>query len=392
MIRFTKYLMLAFLISFFITACNDGKIENGKEDKNQAEIDNGFVDKSDNGLDIFDPAKEELPEITPEFVDKMSYMFGASLTFDENLGLKDLDLKELKQGIIDAYNDKPKYNHKKLMSIGEDFSNYMIKKIEMKKKGDTLKNFPPYISAKKLKEASYMIGIDQGTMLKRDSLNFKLDTFLQAIEDYIAGKEPKYSEAELDSINKKVEVILFHRLQQKHQDDSVRMEQKRIDAFNFLEENKKKEGIIVTDSGSQYIILKEGTGPKPKISETVKLHLIGKHLDGTEFDNSYKKGEPIMMPIEWSMPVFKEILPLMKVGSKVRVYPHPNMAFKHMGSPDRKEPFEIVIFELELLSIEGPSSEIDKIRGDQNQGMPPGAMPQGKGPIRIETEGAVKGK
>ncbi len=118
----------------------------------------------------------------------------------------------------------------------------------------------------------------------------------------------------------------------------------------FLEENKKKEGVITLSSGLQYEILKEGNGPRPQASDKVKVHYIGTLTDGTKFDSSIDRGEPATFQVQRVIRGWTEALLLMPVGSKWKLFIPENLAYGERGTPNIP-PFSTLIFEVELLEI-----------------------------------------
>jgi FKBP-type peptidyl-prolyl cis-trans isomerase FklB len=119
----------------------------------------------------------------------------------------------------------------------------------------------------------------------------------------------------------------------------------------FLAANKSKEGVVALPSGLQYKILKEGTGPKPTASDTVSCNYSGKLINGTEFDSSYKRGQPASFPVGGVIKGWTEALQLMPVGSKWQLYIPSDLAYGDRGSPPNIGPAETLIFEVELLSV-----------------------------------------
>jgi FKBP-type peptidyl-prolyl cis-trans isomerase len=120
----------------------------------------------------------------------------------------------------------------------------------------------------------------------------------------------------------------------------------------FLEENKKKKGVAVTASGLQYEVLKQGEGPKPKATDTVKVDYVGTLVDGKEFDNSIKRGEPAVFSVGQVIPGWSEALQLMNVGSKYKIVIPANLAYGDNGAPPVIEPGAVLVFEVDLRSIE----------------------------------------
>ena len=119
----------------------------------------------------------------------------------------------------------------------------------------------------------------------------------------------------------------------------------------FLSQNKSKEGVKTTASGLQYKVLKEGSGKSPSASDTVICHYRGTLLDGTEFDSSYKRGEPAEFPLNRVIPGWTEGVQLMKEGSKFQFFIPSDLAYGMNGFPGAIGPNETLIFEIELIKI-----------------------------------------
>ena len=119
----------------------------------------------------------------------------------------------------------------------------------------------------------------------------------------------------------------------------------------FLEENKAREGVMVTDSGLQYEVITEGDGPKPVASDSVSVHYVGTLIDGTEFDSSIARGEPTEFPLANVIPGWTEGLQLMNTGSKYRFVIPSEIAYGERGAGANIGPGETLVFEVELLEI-----------------------------------------
>ena len=127
----------------------------------------------------------------------------------------------------------------------------------------------------------------------------------------------------------------------------------RAEGESFLAENAKKKGINVTETGLQYQHDTEGTGENPGPTDKVTVHYKGTLLDGTEFDSSYKRGEPISFPLNGVIPGWTEGLQLMKVGGKTTFYIPQDLAYGARPNPGGPiPPYAALIFEVELLGIE----------------------------------------
>jgi FKBP-type peptidyl-prolyl cis-trans isomerase FklB len=120
----------------------------------------------------------------------------------------------------------------------------------------------------------------------------------------------------------------------------------------FLAENAKKEGVKTTASGLQYKVIKSGTGESPKPTDTVKVHYHGTLIDGTVFDSSVQRGEPISFPVTGVIPGWVEALQLMKVGDKWQLFIPAKLAYGARSPSPLIGPNSTLIFEVELLGIE----------------------------------------
>jgi FKBP-type peptidyl-prolyl cis-trans isomerase FklB len=122
----------------------------------------------------------------------------------------------------------------------------------------------------------------------------------------------------------------------------------------FLAANAGRKGVTTLPSGLQYEVLVEGTGPKPAADHVVVAHYRGTHIDGSEFDSTDAQGDPASFPLRGVVPGWQEALPLMKAGSKWRIYLPPALGYGEQGSPPTIEPNEVLVFEIHLLSS-GPA-------------------------------------
>jgi FKBP-type peptidyl-prolyl cis-trans isomerase FklB len=138
---------------------------------------------------------------------------------------------------------------------------------------------------------------------------------------------------------------------QQEQTMSVESQKEKEAGKKFLEENKKRPGVIELPDGLQYEIIKAGTGEKPKSTDTVKAHYAGTLIDGKEFDNSYKRGEPITIPVTGVIQGWVEALQLMPVGSKWKLYIPSDLGYGDRGAGGAIPGGATLIFDIELLEI-----------------------------------------
>ncbi|MFC2137068.1 FKBP-type peptidyl-prolyl cis-trans isomerase [Bacteroidota bacterium] len=189
---------------------------------------------------------------------------------------------------------------------------------------------------------SYSLGINIASNLKSKGIEeLNTNMIIKAFEDI-------YNEKELSIDMEKADNIVnnyFVKVQEMAAEKNIEK------GKEFLEENKKNDGIIELPSGLQYKILKEGEGEKPSINDNVTCHYKGTLIDGTVFDSSYDRGEPIEFPVRGVIDGWTEALQLMAVGSKWMLYIPSNLAYGDRGAGDRIGPNETLIFEVELLSI-----------------------------------------
>lgn len=200
-----------------------------------------------------------------------------------------------------------------------------------------------------LKKASYVFGTEIGRNVKAQKLDLDLKQLSRGIEDAVAGKEPEMSEEEMQQVMASLQQIVVAR-----QREMVKTagDKHKKEGAQYLAANKKKEGVKTTESGLQYKVLKKGKGESPKDTDTVKTHYKGTLIDGTEFDSSYKRGEPATFPVNGVIPGWTEALQLMKVGDKWQLFIPAELAYGAQGSPPVIPPNATLVFEIELLDIE----------------------------------------
>jgi len=192
---------------------------------------------------------------------------------------------------------------------------------------------------------SYSLGYEFGSSVKRQEIEVDVDILLSAARDALEGRKPALSAEEIRNALKDLrrKVTVAQQLTQQKR-EAKNLEEGRA----FLEANKTKEGIKTLPSGLQYIKLTEGSGPIPKETDMVKVHYRGTLINGVEFDNSYSRGEPMIIHANGMMPGWTEALQLMKVGSKWKIFVPTELAYaqRQFG---RIPPNSALIFEIELL-------------------------------------------
>jgi len=197
-------------------------------------------------------------------------------------------------------------------------------------------------------KVSYSIGLDIGSTLKKQNIDVNTDTLIAGLKDALSGAKPQMTEEQM----KETMMNFSKELRDKQQAAMQEATQKNAaTGEKFLEENKKKPGVKTTASGLQYKVLKEGTGPSPKETDTVVTNYRGTLINGTEFDSSYKRNEPVTFPVSGVIKGWTEALQLMKKGSKYQLFVPANLAYGPRGAGQDIGPNETLIFEVELLDI-----------------------------------------
>jgi FKBP-type peptidyl-prolyl cis-trans isomerase len=208
---------------------------------------------------------------------------------------------------------------------------------------------------------SYAIGFDFGRNLKQQDVDLNADIVAQAIKDAKDTSIHMMTDEQIRGV-----MMSFQTQMQAKQTEKNKAlgEKNQAEGEKFLAENKTKPGVVTTPSGLQYKVITMGTGPKPKDNQVVVLNYRGTLINGTEFDNSYKTGQPAMFPVKGIIPGFTEALQLMPVGSKWQLFIPSKLAYGEKPMGGQIGPNATLVFEVELLDA---------------RAMPPAshAMPQG---------------
>ena len=191
---------------------------------------------------------------------------------------------------------------------------------------------------------AYAIGISIGTNMKKDGLDsLNLDVLKEAIKSSLRGDSLMITTTQSQSV-----IQSYLGSKQKQKSDVANAEGKK-----FLDANKAKDSVKVTASGLQYKVMKEGTGPKPILTDTVEVNYHGTLLDGTVFDSSVERGQPVEFPVGAVIKGWTEALQLMSVGSKYKLFIPSDLAYGDHAAGPKIAPNSTLIFEVELLKIKG---------------------------------------
>lgn len=200
------------------------------------------------------------------------------------------------------------------------------------------------------KNISYMVGYGFGKNLQQTHVTgFDTTEILNGLNDGLAGKESKLTQQQMQTS--------MAALQEEIQ--KVEADQAKVYIENgkaFLADNAKRDGVITTKSGLQYEVVKKGTGAKPKETDVVKVDYEGKLIDGTVFDSSIQRGEPVEFAVNSVIPGWVEALQLMQVGEKVKLYIPSELAYGANGVPPVIPANSVLTFEVELLDVKKPEA------------------------------------
>ena len=197
---------------------------------------------------------------------------------------------------------------------------------------------------------SYAIGLNVGRNIHGDGLDLDLEILIRGVRDAMTGANPQLSDSELNKVMKGIEAEMIRRLQELA---AKNLKQGR----EFLAANKKKKGVITLESGLQYMVLKEGEGDSPKVSDTVSTHYHGQLLDGTVFDSSVERGRPATFALNDVIRGWTEALQKMKVGDKWRLFIPSELAYGPQGAGGAIGPHATLVFDIELLNIEKTATD-----------------------------------
>ncbi len=203
-----------------------------------------------------------------------------------------------------------------------------------------------------LDSVSYLLGADLGSKFKANGLNeLNYDAFLEGLNTTVKGDTSRINlKSGMSKINAFFQKLYLQRI-----------EKNKKEGEEFLAKNKTKDGVKVTKSGIQYIVLKEGKGKIPTDTSTVRVNYHGTLIDGTVFDSSIDRGEPVEFPVNGVIKGWQEILQMMPVGSKWKVFIPTELAYgKNVRPGGVIEPNMALIFDIDLLNIVEPKAKTEK--------------------------------
>jgi FKBP-type peptidyl-prolyl cis-trans isomerase FklB len=192
--------------------------------------------------------------------------------------------------------------------------------------------------------ASYGIGAQMGQQLKTMFEGSSVEAAVAGLQDAFKGDDYRLSEDDINGAFAEIQKRVAAKQAEAAGDQAVAGEA-------YLAKNARREEVQVTESGLQYEIVTAGDGPIPTASSTVRTHYAGTLIDGTEFDSSYKRGQPAEFPVNGVIAGWTEALQLMPVGSKWRLHIPHQLAYGANGAGGAIGPYEALVFDIELIEI-----------------------------------------
>ncbi|WP_417855884.1 FKBP-type peptidyl-prolyl cis-trans isomerase [Acinetobacter equi] len=221
----------------------------------------------------------------------------------------------------------------------------MAKSIDTNSKDQTTK-MPA--NASNVEKISYALGYE---VAQQTPPELDMNSFIKGVREGHAQEKPAYTEEELQKAFEEFQQEIQKQQETISKEDEAKVKKAQKANTEFLKENAKKPSVKITASGLQYTVTKEGTGKTPKANSTVKVHYIGKLVDGTVFDSSIERGEPIEFPLDQVISGWTEGLQLMQEGGKATFVIPAELAYGKQGILGSIPPNSPLIFDVELLQV-----------------------------------------
>ena len=273
--------------------------------------------------------------------DKVSYLIGLDVGRSIAPVGPDMDWVAFEKAIRNAFDGgKPLLDEAQAKSVGQT----LMQRIGARNGQAPAGTQPPALAKDKV---GYLVGSDVGRSLAPIKAEFDLATMLQGARVALANGKSLLAEAEATALRE----AFSQRLQAKMAaETSAAAEKNRTEGTAFLARNKQVKGVFTTPSGLQYMILRQGTGPRPKPSERVKVNYHGTLLDGSVFDSSVDRGRPAEFALNQVIPGWTEGVGMMPVGGKYRFWIPSNLAYGEKGPPGIG-PNATLVFDVELMEV-----------------------------------------
>ena len=277
--------------------------------------------------------------------DRVNYMIAADIARDiSNVG-PDLDYAAFERAIRNAFDGgKPLLSEEEAREVGTALMRRIGARTG-KATGLPPGMQPPPVAKDKV---GLIVGTDVGRSLYPIRDQIDIPVFMRSLRHLMGGGKPQMSDAELDALR----TSFTEKMQAREQARARERAQKALaDGQAFLARNRTVPGVITTSSGLQYQVLRQGSGPRPRASERVRVNYEGRLLDGTVFDSSYQRGQSTEFALTQVIVGWTEGLTLMPVGAKYRFWIPAPLGYGENGSPPNIGPNEVLVFDVELQDI-----------------------------------------
>jgi len=198
-------------------------------------------------------------------------------------------------------------------------------------------------------KASYAIGLRYGEGFGRDLKELDLKLFYKGLQDGFNNKPPLMKPEEVVATLQALQARKIKEQREKMEKEAAK---NKSDSDAFLAKNKKRKGVVTTPSGLQYEVIKQGKGPQPGLHDRVKVDYEGTLPDGTVFDSSIKRGEPVTFNVDGVIKGWTEALQMMHVGDKWKIFVPADLAYGARGAGPKIGPNQALVFDVQLLGIE----------------------------------------
>lgn len=275
--------------------------------------------------------------------DRVSYAIGLDVSNSLKAIAPDLDYAAFERGLRNGLEGKDALlSASEIQQVGRD----LVTRIRARAGQPPQDGKMPEVAKDKV---GLMVGGDVGRSLAQLKDEIDVPTFMQALRTGLGGGTPLLAEAEMRSVLEGFASRVRGRLEAERK---AQGEKHRAEGEAFLARNKSVKGVVTTASGLQYMVLRQGNGPRPKTTDRVRVNYRGSLLDGKVFDSSYDRGQPAEFPLDRVIAGWTEGVALMPVGSKYRFWIPARLAYGEAGTPDGSvPPNAVLVFDVELMSI-----------------------------------------
>lgn len=275
--------------------------------------------------------------------EKTSYMVGSDIAQSIAPVAPDIDLAAFERAIKNAFDGgKPLITEDEAQQVGPALMQRIAARTGQAPAGAKVPDVPK-------DKVAYLVGADVGRSLVPIKDELELPVLVQAIRTSFQDGKPLLSEAELGQVRQAFQAKVQAKMQQQA---SALGDKNKADGDKFLAQNKTVKGVFTTGSGLQYMVLRQGSGPRPMATSRVRVNYHGTLLDGTVFDSSYERGQPAEFALNQVIPGWTEGVAMMPVGSKFRFWIPGDLAYGAHGTPGGPiGPNATLVFDVELMAI-----------------------------------------